>query len=553
MTKTHHNISLYFIVVGLFLLLISGTFLSEGMAHIGLDNAVIAKKMASGFEGFWLPKINSQASDPSGYLPLGYWLQSQWFHLVGDGSYLAEKFYSVLVFFLMGMLVVWIWKLLGAPKGSGWTPLFCLIMIPLVTWSATSNLLEGTMTLFVELAVVFILLGRNAATRAVARHVKRGGSAKRNAVHVIFTAYPPIRIVCAVLAALMLEMAFMVKGVMGIFPIIFPLIYWLFTRRERLLCPLFSVGVMVGTWILSLFAVMLFSPTVYFHLYNYLHHQLIGGVLHVQTVASHLYILYVLVVQLAIPLSVMIVLALIRARKMPLSSVLFYGKLRTKRKVNLTAEQINLSRMGWVFFTTGMVGVLPIMLGLKQQDFYIVPTLPFFAISLGCFFYNLLEEWLEHTGKLAGRLLAAFAVIFFLSGLMLNLNGIHKISSNADLLHDMKLILPMLDKGETISVSNELLQDPEVGEYFYRYKDINFTVDPCDSGHCDHPDHWQRYLLMEYSELKNLPEGICYRSTELSTRCYFLYERIDCPHETVLEDELLEQPMNENDDETETL
>lgn len=553
MNKTHHNTSLYFIVIGLFLLLISGTFLSEGMARIGLDNAVVAKKMASGFEDFWLPSLNDQASvDRSGYLPLGYWLQSKWFQLFGDSSYLAEKFYSVFVCFLMGLLVVWIWKLLDTPKHTGWLPLFCIIMIPLVSWSATSNLLEGTMTLFVELAIIFVLLGRNAATRSVARHVKRGGGS-RNAVQVIFTAYPPMRIVYAVLAAVMLELAFMVKGVMGLFPILFPLIYWVFTKRERLLCPLFSVGVMLGTWVLSVFAVVLFSPTVYGHLYEYLHHQLIGGVLHVQTVASHIYILYVLVVQLAIPLSVFAVLALIRIRKMPVGSVLFYGKRAKKRKVTLTAEQLNRSRMGWVFFTTGMAGVLPIMLGLKQQDFYIVPTLPFFAISLGCFFYNLLEDWLVHVGKVASRLLALFAVLFFVSGLLLNLNGIHKFSSNTDLLRDMKHILPMLDEGETISVSPELMQAPEVGEYFYRYKDVNFTVDPCAAGQCTQPQHWNRHLLMEYSHLKTYPEGVCYQPIDLPTRRYFLYELIECAPESAEDEEVLEETMDETNDETKTI
>ena len=71
--------SLYFIVVGAFLLFISGNFLSEGLSHVGMDNAVVAQRMSEGFEDFWLPSLSAPGNpDRSNYMPLGYWIESVW-------------------------------------------------------------------------------------------------------------------------------------------------------------------------------------------------------------------------------------------------------------------------------------------------------------------------------------------------------------------------------------------------------------------------------------------------------------------------------------------
>ena len=84
--------SLYLIVVGVFMLLISGSFLSEGVSHAGMDNAIVSQRMAEGFEDFWMPSLSSPGNpDRQNYLPLGYWLESKWYALFGDNSFMAEK------------------------------------------------------------------------------------------------------------------------------------------------------------------------------------------------------------------------------------------------------------------------------------------------------------------------------------------------------------------------------------------------------------------------------------------------------------------------------
>ncbi len=497
--------SLYFIVVGAFLLFISGNFLSEGLSHVGMDNAVVAQRMSEGFEDFWLPSLSAPGNpDRSNYMPLGYWIESVWYRIFGSSSFMAEKIYSVLTYFIIAALMIWIWTLLGQSRRVGWLPLMCWITIPIVSWSATNNLLESTMTMFVLLSVVFLLKAGRASFISQTRLAlgKKTGP------------YRLSRTAWVVLAALMMELAFLVKGFAGLFPIFFPFLYWIIVRRERILFPVFSTGVILVIWMVTIFVAILVSPDIYHHLYNYLHHQLIGGVLHVQTVTSHFYILYVLLLQGFIPLLLTAIICIIRLKSRPFYRYLFFWR-HTKK---LTAEQIERSRQGWFFLAVGVSGILPIMLGLKQQDFYIVPTLPFFAIAMACLLYNLIEDWLERINKTAKRVLAAMAVILFGSGLLLNINSLNKINSNQVLLNDMRQILPYLSHGEVISVTDEVMSADEVAEYFYRYK--NVTFDTIDS---------HEHLLSMYAQPET-PSGDSYfKQMSLPTQQYKLFERTPLP------------------------
>lgn len=504
--------SLYFIVIGAFLLFISGNFLSEGLSRVGMDNAVVSQRMAEGFEEFWLPSLSSPASpDRQNYLPLGYWLESKWFQLFGNNSFMAEKVYSVMTYFILAALILWIWNLIGFNRRTGWLPLLCWITIPIVTWSATNNLLESTMTMFILLSVVFLLK----ATRSSFIAQSRLALGKPTGP------YRLSRTSWIVLAALSMELAFMVKGFAGLFPIFFPFLYWLMVRRERILFPIFTTGVILVVWMATLFSAILISPDIYHHLYNYLHHQMIGGILHVQTVASRFYILYVLIVQGIIPLCIAAALCLIRIKNRPFYHHLFYWRYKNK----LTATQMEHSKLGWFFLAVGFSGILPIMLGLKQQEFYIVPTLPFFAISMACLMHDMIEDWLERMNKTAEKVLMGLAILIFGSGILLNFNSIHKVNSNQELLDDMRLILPYLDQNEVVSVSNEVMQSPEVADYFYRYKNISFDT-----------ASFNRHLLTMYSRDFDSDSNYNYVLTDLPTKTYFLYklERKTLPADTTV-------------------
>ena len=112
--------NLYIIVIGIFMLLISGSFLSEGLSRVGMDNAVVSQRMSEGFEDFWLPSLSAPGNpDRMNYMPLGYWIESLWYRLFGTNTFMAEKIYSVLTYFILGALIIWIWTLSGQSRRSG--------------------------------------------------------------------------------------------------------------------------------------------------------------------------------------------------------------------------------------------------------------------------------------------------------------------------------------------------------------------------------------------------------------------------------------------------
>lgn len=492
--------SLYFIVIGAFLLFISGDFLTDGLSRVGVDNAVISQRMYEGHENFWLPSLDTPGNpDRSKYLPLGYWLESKWFSVFHTNSFLVEKFYSVFIFIILGLLMVWIWTLMENSLRTGWLPLLCWLLYPIVSWSATSNLLECTMTCFILLSVAFMLKGSKSSLF----------SRKRSKQYKLNVGFLLGRIAWFVLAAVMMELAVLIKGFAGLFPIFFPFIYWLIVRRESVIIPIFETLTILVVWFATLGVVALTSPVVTDHIFNYFHGQIIGGVLHEQTVASHFFIVYALVKQSLIPILVLGVLCLLRFRMRPVCRYL----LHWCHKDELSTNQIYRSRMGWFFFVLGLFGVLPIMIGLKQQEFYLIPTLPFFAIAIACLAYELIIDWLEMMNTLTRRVLSALAVVLLVIGIILNMASIHKVTSNHVLFSDMKQILPSLEKNECITVTPEILSMSEVEEFFYRYKGITFDTT------------WgSAHLMTLYGSVPHHPEEYQPKKCDLYTTQFNLWD-----------------------------
>ena len=57
---------------------------------------------------------------------------------------------------------------------------------------------------------------------------------------------------------------------------------------------------------------------------------------------------------------------------------------KTKSKVNSKVFEFPPDKAWfYVFLIMGLVGVLPIMVSVKQRDFYMLSALPFFALACG--------------------------------------------------------------------------------------------------------------------------------------------------------------------------
>ena len=389
-----NNTPFWLLLIGLFLILVSKSLLTEGMFFDGVTYASISRNMAEGQGTFWNPHY-TQTLYPEfrQHPPLALGMEALAFKAFGDHLW-VEKAFSVLMFMLSGLFITMIWKRTTNNIRWAWLPLLFWVAMPLVSWSATNNLLENTMSVFVLLSVYLMIVGY-----------------QRNHKIWLF------------LSAFTLLLAFLSKGFTGLFPLVFPILYCTFDQKRKWiqgpidsLILVISVAVFVGI-------MFLMFPASWSYIKEYIQLQVINGGLHEATVSSRFYIVFSLLLQLVVPLVMVIALVV----------------LKTKNKDNNKVFEFPPDKAWfYIFLILGLLGVLPIMVSVKQRDFYMLAALPFFALACG--HINIAEVntlMLKITPNLR-KWMTLGASCILLIGIMLNLVHIGKYGRDEALIEEVK-------------------------------------------------------------------------------------------------------------------
>src|SRR5574344_1640067 len=146
------------IIIGIFLLIISSSLFSSIPERVGLENGIIAQSLHIGKTEFWQPTfdVNTQKMEQIIFMPLGYWLQSFFMSLFGDGL-MFDKIYSFIFFILTGFMLNGCWRMMGNSKKTLWLPLLFAFLSPVIVRSSTCNYIETPLTFFILSAVYFYL------------------------------------------------------------------------------------------------------------------------------------------------------------------------------------------------------------------------------------------------------------------------------------------------------------------------------------------------------------------------------------------------------------
>lgn len=86
----------------------------------------------------------------------GFLARSFCFDLFGDHLW-VEKLYSVATILLSAFLTAKLWTSVGGKRYLSWLPLLLLLLVPRITWTAMSNILENTMMVFVLFAATCVI------------------------------------------------------------------------------------------------------------------------------------------------------------------------------------------------------------------------------------------------------------------------------------------------------------------------------------------------------------------------------------------------------------
>lgn len=433
MTSTRsNNTPFWLLLIGIVLILLSNSLLTEGMFIDGVLYACVSRNMACGMGSFWEPSYTqSIGSVFHAHPPLAFGLEALFFKLLGD-YWWVEKAYSMLMFLLSGLLIALIWKRTTNNFRWAWLPLLFWMVMPLVTWGATNNMLENTMTVFVLLAVWLMIV-----------------SYQKNNKLWLFV------------AGIALFAAFLSKGFTGLFPLAFPVVYCLFDEKRRWIQgPIDTLLLIVTLAVLSGLMFLVF-PASFTYLKDYINLQVIGGGLHEATVTTRFFIVFSLLQQLIVPAVIIVILLIIR--KIVKTDNIKIFEFPPDRKWFL------------VFLIVGLCGVVPIMLNVKQRDFYMLAALPFFALACAHLSLSMANAILLEINPKTKKWMTLGSCCVLVLGLVLNIIHIGKYGRDEALIEEVKQRIAEADENNIIEITPEQYHNWAAHAYYMRYGKISLN------------------------------------------------------------------------------
>ncbi len=426
------NLFIYFIIAGFFLGLTGPQLFSDGMFMDGLWYAAIAKNMAMRLGDFWNPHFTATIYNPFfEHPPLAFGIQSILFKVFGDTIYI-ERFYSLFMIISTAWIIKLIWQeVTGKEKSTyAWIPILLWAIVPVISWGCANNMLENTMTVFIYLAILFII--KSQKTKSLHHIMMAGG---------------------------MLTLSFLTKGFVGLFPLSFPFWIWIFQKHYHFKAFIFDSLLLIFFTLAPFAFIFLISPEAMDSLLAYLETQVIVSIQTVQTVSYRLWIVWSLLNELVY-------------------SVVFIGLLLIINRKRLSYLKTNpLNQWVWTFIGLGLSGVLPIMVTMKQRGFYIIPVFPLFAIALGIialpFIHRVFSE--NIISHLGAKIIKATGLILLLAGISLSVKQYDRTGRDKKILSDIRTIIDVVPN-QTIGVSKKLYKNWSIHGYFSRFSTISLDT-----------------------------------------------------------------------------
>lgn len=447
--------------------------LRDGMFMDAMLYTAVSHNEAHDIGSFWFPVFSQHGvaglSTFHEQPPLGFWIQSLFFRVLGDSMY-TERIYTLcmilLTLFIMGKWWNKMSELKLVAPGMQWISWIFWMSIPVCFWSYQQNQHENTMTLFILLAGYFLFLAMEEKNK-VWFHVILGG--------------------------IMVMLATLTKGIPGLFPLGIPMIHWMIFRKT-------SFWKMMGFSLLATLVVgmiylmfILFSETARESLHIYFVDRALKRIESLPTVDSHFYIIGRLALELIVPAVLTIIL------------YFSFRKQQMERKKSSFSYFL-------FFFLVGLSGSLPLMITLVQKGFYFVPSLPFFAIAFALLINENLAKWITSLSEKAGKRIFVFSAVLLLSVLTVSFLQIGKYARDEEVLQDVATIGKLIPEHETVGMDEDLWNDWRLQTYLMRYHFI----------HCDTKTDHQYYIR---PNTRPAAPDSSFVQADVPMKAYLLYQK----------------------------
>lgn len=415
----------------------------------GVQYAAVSRNLAMGIGNFWFPVLSENSVGGLDtfheHPPLGFFIQSFFFKVFGLHNIYPERIYALVVLVLTIVLIKRIWeKLFMANEpliNMWWLPVFLWCLCPVAGIVINYNLLEGTLTVFSLLSVYLFL------------QPLVSGSNKMNFVWVTT-------------GALSVFLAFMVKGVPGLFTAVF------------FVCASLA-GYYKSAWtsvrytlyialVLSLFFLLLYvdadsreSLSIWFH------QRMVHRILNAPTTENRFHVVWGFFQETLV------------------TWLVFFAVLLFKRsRWNGQQSPPSFNKAAMAFALTGAAGVIPLTFTYVQRNFYFAPAIPFFTLAVSVFSADSIQLLTQKIFEKRKVWLAVktLSMLSFLVFLIVSVYLFKSPRGHEEILEDVYAIRNYVPAKSSLKVTDQLMWDNwTLRCYMVRYNDVSFTLAPSDT------------------------------------------------------------------------
>lgn len=464
--------SVFWVVTAtIFLGLLVPFLFQDGMSLDGVTYSAISRNMAMGIGSLWSPHYTQTLyPDFHEHPALFFIIESFFFRFLGDSIY-TERIFTFLTAIITAIGLVLCWNLFAKKseyKSFSWVAVFLWITIPVVFWSYRSNMIENVLGIFTLFSVYFV------------------------SKSLLFN--KPIFLL---LGGLLIVLAFLSKGPVGLFPLAAPLLYWIAFRNVKVFKPL-MYSVVLGLVIIFVYVSLItFFPEIEQNVIGYLNQQLFPALENKReiTVGNRFSIIFKLFTEVVFPLILVFY-------------VLIYKKIRGEKM------ELSLNRESLYFFLLALSASLPLIVTLKQRRFYLVPSLALFAIAAGLFVVPYLSLLIEQISVRKLKWINASSLMVLLFVFVFSFVRFGKFSRDQELLEDVYKISASIPEGTVIATTKNTWADWTLSAYLIRNGRISLDC-----------DHAREYYLLKNSEVSEVQLLDYLQPIDLGLKNFTVYKK----------------------------
>jgi 4-amino-4-deoxy-L-arabinose transferase-like glycosyltransferase len=454
----------YLFTITIILIILIPSFVQDGMFFDGVTYSAISKNLANGLGSIWEPHYTKVLYPYfHEHPPLVFVLQSIFFKIFGNAFY-TEKIYCLITTFITILGISKCWRLVvdhNEQKQYDWLPILIWITIPLVSWSSQNNMLENTMTVFTTFAVFCIL-------KAMIEN----------------------KIIYLIIGSILVILAFLSKGIVGSFPIIIPLIYLIVYKKTN---SIFYFSYLLVFFSIISFVILFAFPELKNNLILYFNQQLLPAINNKREITTNnrFSILVNLIIEISLP-------------------ILIFGFVFIKQRKSKSFYQ-NINKTALLFFLIALSASIPLILTLKQRNFYLIPSVPFYVLSISLYSYPFFISKIENKISPFLMRIKQLSIILLIGVFIFSIFKFGEISRDKDKLNDVYLLCRYLPEGTILKTKSMLWSDWELVAYLSR---IGYLSLDCDNDH--------EFLLIEKNDRELIEQ---YNNIDLGLNKYKLMRK----------------------------